>query len=144
MVVLRRTAAPLALMLSMCAACHAADGQASYAETLKEIFRKEAVMTVDGRLYVPGGEYGGGSGPLGQISPHKGLEGPEAVPFLIDVLLNGPGWQDNPELGAGILPYAARGTAALNLGAHGTPERLSRWYKSCLTADPRRTSSSTD
>ncbi len=51
--------------------------------------------------------------------PREGLDEPNAVPFLIDTLTNGPDWTDQTVLTAegGLFPYIARCYAALCLGS---------------------------
>ena len=53
--------------------------------------------------------------------PIKDLDGPQAVPYLINVLENGPAWTDENLLKArgGIYPHIARCFAALCLGVIG-------------------------
>ena len=55
--------------------------------------------------------------------PNNGLEDRDAVPYLIDVMRNGPAWKDDTRLTAygGVARQIARCSAALNLGAHKDP-----------------------
>lgn len=70
------------------------------------------------QFYVPDS---GWNQPGPDFHPMPELDTPDAVPFLIDVLLNGPDWSDQEILTAygGIGPHVARCYAALCLGAIG-------------------------
>jgi len=59
--------------------------------------------------------------PWPDFRPIKGLDSPDVVPFLIDVLEKGPDWTDEKLLKArgGIYPHIARCYAAMCLGVIG-------------------------
>ena len=56
-----------------------------------------------------------------QFRPIKGLDSPDAVPFLLNVLNNGPDWTDEKMLKSrgGMYPHIARCYSALCLGVIG-------------------------
>ena len=99
--------------------CLAQQAQDSYSELLKKaviragtnrvgIFR---FLSPNAGWYPPGPHF----------SPDIGLSDPNATPFLINVLQNGPDWSDDelPEGWSGIFHYVARCYAALCLGNIG-------------------------
>jgi len=71
----------------------------------------------------------------GQLVPVKGLDNPDAVPFLIDVLQNGPTWSDE-RLTTGVYPHMTRCLAALCLGATRDSRALGPLIEALRTVDP--------
>jgi len=65
----------------------------------------------------------------------KGLDTPDAVPFLIDVLQNGPNWPDE-RLMRGVYPHLTRCYAALLLGASKDSRALEPLIDALRTVDP--------
>ena len=65
----------------------------------------------------------------------KGLDDPNAVPFLIDVLRNGPNWPDE-RLMTGVFPHIARCLAALCLGSTKDPRAFEPLIDAVRTVDP--------
>ncbi|MBA7690817.1 hypothetical protein ES703_99349 [subsurface metagenome] len=65
----------------------------------------------------------------------KGLDSPDAVPFLIDVLQNGPNWPDE-RLMTGVYPHLTRCYAALLLGASKDSRALEPLIGALRTVDP--------
>jgi len=67
----------------------------------------------------------------------KGLDDSQAVPFLIDILNNGPGWTDEKLLKArgGICPHIARCYAALCLGTIGDKRAFDPLKETLLHGD---------
>jgi hypothetical protein len=59
--------------------------------------------------------------PIPSFYPREGLDEPNAVPFLIDTMMNGPDWTDQEILttDGGLYPYIARCYSALCLGSIG-------------------------
>lgn len=59
--------------------------------------------------------------PVPKSGPIPGLDDPNAVPFLIDILENGPSWENKRLLGwrGGVCPHIARCKVALSLGLIG-------------------------
>ena len=89
--------------------CFADDASNSYSEALRKAIRA-IHPDVKGRLKVPGALHVGHPWDMSApFVPMKGLKDPEAVPFLIDVMINGPDWQDEELLTmhGGILPHLA-------------------------------------
>jgi len=111
----------LVLLACACGAVSGAESPSSYSETLKN-FVGRAVMNRVGHLVLPEGLIQGGRWSV-ILTPLPGLDTPDAVPYLIDVLKNGPGWTDERivSLYDGRLPYIARCVAAANLGALKDP-----------------------
>ena len=104
--------------------CSAEVTSVSYSEILKKIVFEAATADISGRPEVPGPRSRGYSHRIiTDYYPIEGLDGPDAVPFLIDVMINGPDWKDEKLLATkgGIIPHIARCSAAINLGAHKDP-----------------------
>jgi len=104
--------------------CFAEDAPQSYSEVLKKTILEASIPDIKGRFRIPTGRIVGRPFDISvDYRPIKGLESPDAVPFLIDVMINGPDWEDKQLLTmhGGILPHLARCIAASNLGAHKDP-----------------------
>jgi len=80
-------------------------------------------MTADGRVSLPIYSSSSGYPPWGDVIADRRLTEPQAVPYLIDVMRNGPGWQDEdlPPRWGETFRYIARCHAALYLGKSGDP-----------------------
>jgi len=97
----------------------AQQAQESYSELLKQAIARAGsnragvfqFLSPSAGWYPPGPHF----------APIVGLSYPDAVPFLLDVLQNGPDWPDDefPERNFGIYRYVARCYAALCLGSIG-------------------------
>ena len=104
--------------------CFAEERSGSYSELLKKAVYEASRFRGGFTLYLhPSGRHplGGYSGSPRLIRFVEGLDEPNAVPFLIDVLKNGPDWTDEKSLKlcGGMMPHIARCYAALCLGASG-------------------------
>jgi len=97
--------------------CNAQEITARHSETLESAVKMAGSIRAGFRLV--GFRYDGVPGP--KFAPVKGLDDPGVVPFLIDVLENGPSWIDEKllKVRGGIHPHIARCYAALCLGAIG-------------------------
>ena len=115
------------------------DQYQKYSELLKEAVLK-ASRARSPYLGLPkiwdyyGGENWYGGDEVAQVKV-KGLDTPDAVPFLIDVLQNGPNWPDE-RLMRGVYPHLTRCYAALLLGASQDSRALEPLIDALRTIDP--------
>jgi len=86
------------LMTNLC--CIATQDTNNYSDILKDAIKTMARPSITGTRAVPG------------LERIKGINTPDAVPYLIDVLLNGPDWKEEK----GVSPNIARCSAARILG----------------------------
>lgn len=92
--------------------------QTDYAKLLETVFEKAGTARGDIQLLTP---ETGWNPPGPRFTPLRGFDEPNAVPFLIGVLQQGPQWSNEELLKkrGGIYPHIARCCAALCLGGIG-------------------------
>jgi hypothetical protein len=106
----------------------AQDEQSSYREQLKKAIIGYPMGHSGVFLFLGSGTNLNTLGP--EFYPIIGLNDPNAVPFLLNVLQNGPDWSEeelsraSPSIGANTYRYVARCYAALCLGYIGDPRAL--------------------